>query len=197
MKQLAQKSSWEGEKIKGSRFIVNFSPVFSSEEAKIFLEEVRELYPDARHHCFAYRLSSGEERSSDSGEPRGSSGPPILQRLQSNDIIDAMVIVTRYFGGVKLGVGGLIRAYGGAAGQALKTAKFKEIEQGVLLKLIVPYSQDAVLRSIIKKYTASIQEERYGEDIRIHLLLEERKASLCKEELIERSSNRIKISEQR
>lgn len=109
MKRVVEKFLWEGEKIKGSRFIVNIAPICSDQEAKAFLDEIASCYSDARHHYFAYCLADGTTRSSDSGEPRGSAGLPILQRVESSNLVDTIVIVTRYFGGVKLGVGGLIR----------------------------------------------------------------------------------------
>jgi len=112
----------EAETVKGSRFIVDVAPVDGEDHARALLARVASDYGDASHHCSAWRLASPAiERANDDGEPSGSAGRPILAQLAGRDLVDTAVIVTRYFGGTKLGVGGLVRAYGGAAGQALDT----------------------------------------------------------------------------
>ncbi|MFB6317581.1 IMPACT family protein [Saccharicrinis sp. FJH54] len=115
-------------KEKGSKFIAHAHPVSSEEEVKILLEEYRKTYYDARHVCYAYRLGSmGEQyRQNDDGEPSGTAGKPILGQLLSFDVTYILVIVIRYFGGVKLGVSGLIGAYREAAQDALMKAETKE-----------------------------------------------------------------------
>ncbi|MFT5059681.1 MAG: putative YigZ family protein, partial [Planctomycetota bacterium] len=112
---------YEPDKIKGSRFIADVSPVQNAEEAEAFVRLIRDQYPDACHHCYAWRTGMQGEvhRSSDDGEPSGSAGRPIAAQLEGHELTQLVVVVTRYFGGTKLGVGGLMRAYGGAAGQAL------------------------------------------------------------------------------
>lgn len=114
---------FEGERTKGSRFIVDATPVTSEAEARDFVVVVAADFPDASHHCWALRISSPAiDRASDDGEPSGSAGRPILAQLVGRELVDTAVVVTRYFGGTKLGVGGLVRAYGGAAGAALDRA---------------------------------------------------------------------------
>lgn len=193
MKRLQEKNSWEGEKIKGSRFIVNLGPVFSEEEAKQFLDMVAHKYPDARHHCYAYCLSNGISRSSDSGEPRGSAGIPILQRLEGVELVDSIVVVTRYFGGTKLGVGGMIRAYGGAAGDALKEAEKVEIVLGDILELQFSYAQSSIVSSIVNKFSGEIKEEQYSDIILMRVFIEQEKSKNFAAELIEKSSNKVLI----
>lgn len=113
----------EGEPIKGSRFIATVVPVANEDAAKKALAEVRAEMPDAGHHCSAWRIASPSiDRASDDGEPGGSAGRPILSQLTGRDLVDTAVVVSRYWGGTKLGVGGLVRAYGGAAGLALDLA---------------------------------------------------------------------------
>ena len=126
---LAEPITHEIDKISGSRFIADAAPAKSEEEARAFLEVVRSKYHDARHHCWAYRVGPRGEawRSSDDGEPSGSAGVPILKQLEGHDVTDLVVVVTRYFGGTKLGVGGLVRAYGSAAKEALEEAKIQEV----------------------------------------------------------------------
>ncbi len=109
--------------VKGSRFITTVGPVVSEADAQELLAAVGEEMPDASHHCSAWRIAAPAiERCNDDGEPGGSAGRPILAQLAGRDLVNVAVVVTRYFGGTKLGVGGLVRAYGGAAGAALDEA---------------------------------------------------------------------------
>ena len=114
----AASSRHEGERIKGSRFIANVRPIVSEGDVVGIIEEISRDLPAASHHCYAWRLGWGppRERSTDDGEPGGTAGPPILQALRGREISDTLVVVTRYYGGTNLGKGGLVRAYGGAAG---------------------------------------------------------------------------------
>ena len=115
-----------GEPIKGSRFVATIVPAADEATAKLALADIRAEMPDAGHHCWAWRIAlPAIERASDDGEPGGSAGRPILAQLTGRDLVDTAVIVTRFWGGTKLGVGGLVRAYGGAAGQALDLARLK------------------------------------------------------------------------
>lgn len=106
--------------IKGSRFIGDAAPAADERAALGFVATVREREPGATHHCWAYRLADGRARSSDDGEPGGTAGPPILQRIEGQGLHDVVVVVTRHYGGTKLGTGGLIRAYGAAAAAVLE-----------------------------------------------------------------------------
>lgn len=110
----------EIEPIKGSRFIATVAPVPDEAAARTLLAEVAGEWPDASHHCWAWRLATpAVDRAGDDGEPSGSAGRPILAAITGRDLLDTAVVVTRWFGGTKLGVGGLVRAYGGAAAAAL------------------------------------------------------------------------------
>ncbi|MCA1004492.1 YigZ family protein [Rhodococcus hoagii] len=116
----------EETEVKHSRFIAALRRVDSPADAQAFLDEQRRVYPDARHHCWAYvtgnEPSERAERSGDDGEPGGTAGVPMLQVLRARDLVDVAVVVTRYFGGIKLGAGGLVRAYSGAVAVAVDTA---------------------------------------------------------------------------
>ncbi len=117
----------EAEPSKGSRFIATVVPVSDEAAARAALDRVAQEMPDATHHCWAWRIASPViDRAGDAGEPSGSAGRPILAALSGRDIVDTAVVVSRYFGGTKLGVGGLVRAYGGAAGLALDGATTTE-----------------------------------------------------------------------
>ncbi len=126
---LGSESRLEIPKIKGSRFIATCVPVADATGASVALERIRRELYDARHHCSAYRLGRSTDvfRADDDGEPSGSAGRPILREIDARDLVDTLVIVTRYFGGTKLGVGGLVRAYGSAAGAALDAADVRTI----------------------------------------------------------------------
>jgi len=112
-------------KDRGSKFLAFAFPVSSEEEIKVIQEKLRSDYHDARHHCFAYMLGIDKDvyRANDDGEPSSTAGKPILGQIRSFDLTNILIVVIRYFGGTKLGVGGLINAYKTAAEEALKNAK--------------------------------------------------------------------------
>jgi len=159
------------DKISGSRFIADASPAKSEEEAFAFLEEIRAKFHNARHHCWAYRVGPEGEtwRSSDDGEPSGSAGVPILKQLEGGEVTDLIVVVTRYFGGTKLGVGGLVRAYGAAAKEALKRAKVREVV--VTERVIVTHSYDlsSPVQGVLARAGLVASESDYGESVRLVL----------------------------
>ena len=130
-------------------------------EAEAILAEIRAQHRSAGHHCFAYRLAAGQQRVSDDGEPRGSAGAPILTRIEHLELVDTLVVVTRYFGGVKLGVGGLIRAYGGAAGQALEQCILEEVQPGVLVRLDYMYADTAAVERCCNTVQHEVIEETF------------------------------------
>ncbi len=140
---LAARVRHEIPKVRGSRFVATAAPVQSPGEIEEFLRQVRKELHDASHHPYAWRLrdSSGLDafRSSDDGEPSSSSGKPILQQIDSKNLTQIVVVVTRYFGGTKLGVGGLVRAYGEAAREVLSRARVLEVFRTQPIELCFPY----------------------------------------------------------
>jgi uncharacterized YigZ family protein len=150
MRHVIEALRYEGDPIKGSRFIVDVAPVTTDAAAHAFVERVAREFPDASHHCSAWRLvAPAIERANDDGEPSGSAGRPILSQLAGRDLVDTAVVVTRYFGGTKLGVGGLVRAYGGETAAALDLAVLRPWVELVDIRLEVPYAaNDAVERVI-------------------------------------------------
>lgn len=134
------------EVIKGSRFLAWVAPVTGTDEAQGLLQEARERYPDASHHCWAWRCGA-EQRFSDDGEPGGTAGRPMLEVILRRDLDYVAAVVTRWFGGTRLGAGGLVRAYGGATARALDTAGSHLVEARTELLLRVPFSlEDSVQR---------------------------------------------------
>lgn len=139
--------------VKASEFISTCSRVSTIQDALDFIESIRTKYPDATHNCWAYRLSPNEYRFSDDGEPGGTAGQPILQAISGAELEEVCVVVTRYFGGVKLGAGGLVRAYGGAAASLLKEAGCIVIKPKVTLVVEVPFSEQNALYRFLDIHT--------------------------------------------
>lgn len=152
-------------KEKGSKFLSFAFPVQSEEEVKQRIHELKKKYFDARHHCFAYVLGADRARSRafDDGEPNHSAGDPILGQIRSKNLTDVLVVVVRYFGGVKLGVGGLISAYKTAAEDALNQSVI--IEKEVLRKFSIQYeyiSTPEVMR-LVKEFNLIMTDQQFGE----------------------------------
>lgn len=148
------------EEIKKSRFIATAAPIESVEQAMEKIEAVRD--PEATHNCWAYRI--GERyRFSDDGEPGGTAGRPILGAIQAQEIDCVLVVVTRFFGGIKLGAGGLARAYGGTAAKCLKEAPKKVVEPKATIKIAIPFSDTGAVHSLIEQAGAKKLKEAYDE----------------------------------
>lgn len=127
---------------KKSKFISDLYYIESEKDAEEKIIDIKKTYHDARHHCFAYRvLEKGNiiERASDDGEPSGTAGAPILQLLSKQELVNVLVVVTRYFGGILLGTGGLVRAYTQSANESIEKAKIVNIELGEILKIPISY----------------------------------------------------------
>lgn len=156
-------------KEKGSRFYAFAWPVKSVEEAEEYIAATWKKFHDARHVCYAYRLGiKGEPwRANDDGEPTHSAGDPILNELKSKNVSDALVAVVRYFGGTKLGVGGLIRAYGTAAGEALSNNKIKEIILTSPVNIRFPYELTSEVNRIAHQFELKPDTADYTADCRI------------------------------
>lgn len=158
-------------KVKGSRFIGRVFPVTSRDEAEARIAELRKQEHDATHHCFAYDLrasvghTGGIFRYSDDGEPSGSAGKPIYDQLSGIGVTNTLVVVTRYFGGTKLGVGGLVRAYGEAAAQALKKAGLVEKFDCDEFKLTVDFSSYQGLQSLISRVEGIVSDSQFTEKV--------------------------------
>ncbi len=169
---------------KKSRFIAHVFPVHSEEEASEYIEQIRKKYWDARHNCHAFVIGPNNEtsRCSDDGEPSGTAGRPILEVLQGRGIHDALVIVTRYFGGTLLGTGGLVRAYSQAAQAGLQASSIMTKRQGRKISIKTDYNGIGKLQYIVGNRQISVADTRYGEAVEMDILVpEEEVASLTKE----------------
>lgn len=157
------------EEIKKSRFLALAGPATSSEQALAFLREVAE--PTATHNCWAYRIGQ-DYRFNDDGEPGGTAGRPILQAIESQGMDAVMVVVTRWYGGIKLGAGGLVRAYGGTAAECLRVAERAPIVAMARLGLHVEFAELALLKSRLKELDAEVEHEQFdanGVELRVRL----------------------------
>jgi uncharacterized YigZ family protein len=153
-------------KERGSRFLAFLAPAGSEEDALAFLASLKKRYHDATHHCWAYRVGWGEglkERCSDAGEPSRTAGPPILAALQASRISDAAAVVVRYFGGVKLGTAGLVRAYREAARAAVEDADLAERTLEESFEVEMPYSAQGSFRHALGRLGLEVGSEVFGE----------------------------------
>ncbi len=149
---------------KRSRFIGHIWPVSTQEEARAHIEEMKKRYHDARHNCWCYRLSSGVERYSDDGEPQGTAGTPMLGVFQKAEVTNLVCVVTRYFGGVLLGAGGLVRAYTQSAKDALDAAGVGEMRPWQRLALACPYPLLEQVKLLCQQCGGVMEDIRY-EDV--------------------------------
>jgi uncharacterized YigZ family protein len=147
-----------------SRFIASASPASDEGEARAAVESAKAEHPDATHHCWAWRLlapSGKRERSHDAGEPAGTAGPPILQAIRGSGLFNLVVVVSRYFGGVKLGKGGLARAYRAAARAALEGAPVAEAVPLVEMQLQGPMGRDGEMRHLVARHGGRVTAASY------------------------------------
>lgn len=168
----------------GSRFIADLASACSTQEAKEFIDKVRAEFPDATHHTYAYRIGSGStlvEQSSDDREPAGTAGAPILQYMQGHQISDAVLVATRYFGGTKLGIGGLTRAYRNCAKIACEAARLDLKEPLVKYTLQFKYEELGAVTMLVENLGGRILEVVYGDAVTLTLELPLRTSVLFRE----------------
>jgi len=171
----------------GSRFIAFACPIESEEDSKALLSHLKAKYHDARHHCCAFRLGLGGEkfRASDDGEPAGSAGRPILAAIDSSSLSDIAIIVVRYFGGIKLGVPGLIRAYRSAAQDAIDNATVVEKIAGSWYRLEFGYEQMPSVMKMVKDLDLQQREQ----DFKMQCSMLVRVRLAVEKDFLERSQN--------
>lgn len=190
----AEPVSAEPEPIKKSRFLANGAPIASPEEAMAWVATIEARYPDARHHAYAWRLATTREaRTHDAGEPGGSAGPPILNHLDGAKLEGICMVVTRYFGGTKLGVGGLIRAYGGAAGEAIRAAEIVEVRATRQVLVDLSYAEQGSVEGVLRGFGLELRSPIYSERISASLDVPLEDVEAVKAALIEATSGRIRL----
>jgi uncharacterized YigZ family protein len=153
--------------IKRSKFIGRTFKCAAPRDALAVVKHVRETWRDATHHCWAFRIgTSGEQaRFDNSGEPRGTAGPPILDALTNAGVTNTLIMVTRYYGGTKLGAGGLVRAYGEAAKRALEASGLKELRLMKEIRAPLPYNLLSLLESYVAREGFEIAARYFGEHV--------------------------------
>ena len=170
---------------KKSKFIANLIPVESGEQAEKLIKEIKKNYHDARHNCIAYRVvENGNiiEKSSDDGEPSGTAGAPMLNILQKNELANILVVVTRYFGGILLGTGGLVRAYSNSTLKVIEQSQKIHKCEGLEMLVTLTYNEFNTFQYYCKNNNIFISNVEYGEFIECNIELEiATKAKLLKD----------------
>lgn len=175
-----------------SRFIGQIMPVTSEAQAVDFIESVRKQYWDARHHVPAYILRDGDiRRFSDDGEPQGTAGMPTLDVLQKQNLTDCVIVITRYFGGILLGGGGLVRAYSHTASLAVEAAGITEMRPALLQEIQCSYTQYGWLAALVEAGGGTVTDTQYTDTVTVQMLLDADKQTAFEKQLTERSAGSL------
>ncbi|RKM60504.1 YigZ family protein [Butyrivibrio sp. CB08] len=182
---------------KKSRFIGNVFAVNSAQEAEEKIAEISKKYWDARHNCYAYVIGENSEitKCSDNGEPSGTAGKPILEVINGAGLTNVLIIVTRYFGGVLLGTGGLVRAYTQAAQAGIAASTVGELVYSQKLTLTVGYDKVNTIQYFLGQKGINISDSRYAADVQFDICVRESDLEQIKNELISKCEGQITISE--
>ena len=171
--------------IKNSKFITLLIKTTNEKEIKEKLKQVKEDYPKATHYCYTYKIGENIKKASDDGEPSGTAGLPMLNILDKENITNVLAITIRYFGGIKLGAGGLIRAYSNSVKEALNKVSTNELINGYLVTITFPYNKEDEITKKIEK--ENIIEKTYLEEITYKVKLEETSPLLKNAKIIEKT----------
>lgn len=184
------------EEIKKSRFICHLKRVYTEEEARAFISEIKKEHHKANHNCSAFTLGDRQEiqRSSDDGEPSGTAGVPMLEILKKREITNVCAVVTRYFGGIKLGAGGLIRAYAGSVGHALDQVGLVKFVTQEQLILTLDYGNYDGLQRFLSSQGLVISESEFLSDVTVKLFVDLDKTEQLLADLIEQFSGKISVA---
>lgn len=183
--------------IKKSRFICSIARASSDEEAQQFIASIQAANKKATHNCFAYMIGDNDQiqRESDNGEPSGTAGIPILESLKLAKIHNVVAVVTRYFGGIKLGAGGLIRAYSNTTTEAIHQAGLVQRIKQAILKITVTYALHDLLLYYLKENNLEVASEEYGVNVETSIYVNETDLKDIKEKLINRFNDQLQITE--
>lgn len=177
--------------VKHSRFLVHVAPVTTPEAALAFVAEVGD--PAATHNCWAYRIGS-EYRFNDDGEPAGTAGRPILAAIDGQGLDQVVAVVTRWFGGIKLGAGGLVRAYGGSAAECLRVAARRTLIVHATVTLEYPFDVTGAVHAALAAHDAEKLDERFEADgVRLHLRLPQSQLEPLKARLRDATRDRVRL----
>ena len=181
---------------KKSEFIGYAKRVESEEEAKEFVNEIKSMHKQARHNCWAYVIGQnyGIQRYSDDGEPQGTAGIPILEVMKKQGITDCAIVVTRYFGGILLGAGGLTRAYIKGASIALKAAGVVEKVEGIKLSIEIDYDLIGKIQYLCGQNNWHIEDSEYADKVNLYIYAEKTVAPIIEKEVTEATNGKAVIS---
>jgi uncharacterized YigZ family protein len=183
---------------KNSEFLTFLHPVGSREEALLHVENYRQKYADANHVCWAYVIGNTRQPQSqalsDDGEPSGTAGKPMLHVLTERDVGNSLAVVVRYFGGVKLGAGGLVRAYSAAVSQAVSQAHLIQVTPKVDIIITVDFSQEAKARHLLNQHQGQITSIAYSNAVTLEIQLPADKLAAFQRELINETAGTAQIS---
>lgn len=184
---------------KKSRFIANVRLVESEEEALAFIEEMKKRYWDARHNCFVYSVGENREytRCSDDGEPSGTAGRPMLDVVLGEDIYNVAVVVTRYFGGILLGTGGLVRAYSKAVQEGLAASRVIEKIHGISLEVTVDYTGIGKIQYIAGERKLPVLDSQYTDKVVLKLLVPSEQTETVQKDITEGTSGRAVMKKEK
>ncbi len=182
---------------KKSRFIADVKPAQSAQQALAFIDEIKDKYPDATHHVYAYIIGNSRiQRYNDDGEPSGTAGIPVLEVIKKEQVQDLVVVVTRYFGGTLLGTGGLVRAYAKSAKQGLDAAHIVTMVLSDVVKLEVSYPLWGKVENEIISMGYQVDTVQYHELVRATILIETKKAALFIKKMVSITNNRVTINKE-
>lgn len=185
-------------KEKGSKFLSYAFPVESEEDIKSCQEQLRKKYHDARHHCFAWVLGMDDQswRANDDGEPSHSAGDPILGQIRSFELTNTLIVVVRYFGGTKLGVGGLINAYKTASMLALEKATKHQIYETAMISFEFTYQELSIVERLIGDFKIEVKDREYQEDCKVVGFLRKEQLDSFNRSIIDLYSIKIRIDDE-
>ena len=179
---------------KRSRFLGHVRMVETEDEAREFISEMKKKYYDARHNCWCYSIQGGPERYSDDGEPQGSAGIPMLEVLRRRGVTNAVCVVTRYFGGVLLGTGGLLRAYTQSTADALDAAGVAVVRAWTEAEARCSYAQAERMKTEAAALGAVTEDVVYGADVTLKLLIPQEKTEAVKARLFDASAGSVRLA---
>lgn len=181
---------------KKSEFIGYLCPVQTEEQAVAFIEEIRAMHRKATHNCYAYILrENNAARHSDDGEPGGTAGVPIYEVLRKEGLTDVCCVVTRYFGGVLLGAGGLVRSYTKGAKDAVDAAQIKCMAEAVKLAVTVDYGLYGRLAQVFADFDARVEDERFADNVRIVLHIRAENSQELTDKLVDVCNGAVSVEE--
>ena len=190
----------EGEIVeKKSRFIATVRPVQTEEEALAFIEEMKKKYWDARHNCYVYSVGKNREytRCSDDGEPSGTAGRPMLDVILGEDIYNVAAVVTRYFGGILLGTGGLVRAYSRSLQEGLAASTVIEKTYGISMEVVTDYTGIGKIQYIAGEQKLPILDSEYTDRVVLHLLVPADQIAFVEKAITEGTNGRAKMKKEK